>query len=563
VVIGCGPGEGAQKNYGKATGDMNILTKGLLLISVPVVFQLVFVGVLIRGQTEATEAEGWASHSDEVIAQVEQVQEPVLAELSEMRRAVVTGEKTAGGDAAYWTDLEGRADRLKTAVSDKDEQEARAISLRKDVEAFHGWVSEVTAAIDKGDRAAAEARVKDNSGKDIVDRMTSTADAFLKTERGLSADRRVTAADARLRQRWVLFGAAGAAVLAGGAAAILFARGVGARLAVVTANARRLADGSPLAAPVTGSDEIAALDAVLHDTGNRLAGAEATQSRFKAELQQRADELGVVNENLRQQTQENEMFIYSVSHDLRSPLVNLQGFGKELRHACDDLGETVAASALPEAEKKRIGEILKSDIGESLRYLQTAVMRASNIIDALLRLSRAGRVEYSKVKVDVATVVGRVVDAMQGTIKERGAEVVVKGLKPVAGDATAVEQVFGNLVGNAVNYLDAKRAGRIEVGMVESGSQKSEVGSQKAEGGMGMHVYYVKDNGMGIPKAYMGKMFTAFQRLHGNAVKGEGIGLALVRRMAERHGGRVWVESEEGIGTTFFVSLPAWVEGGA
>jgi signal transduction histidine kinase len=540
---------------------MNILTKGLLLISVPVVFQLVFVGVLIRGQADAVRAENLASHSDEVIAQIEQVQEPVLAELSEMRRAVVTGEKTLSGDAAYWKELERRADRLKELVSDRpQDQEARASLIRNDVDAFHTWVSEVTKRIDAGDRAAAEARVKDNSGKDIVDRMTATSDEFLKTERGLSSDRRVAAADARLRQRWVLFGAAAAAVLAGGAAAVLFARGVGARLAVVTANARRLADGSPLAAPVTGSDEIAALDSVLHDTGNRLSMAEAAQSRFKAELQQRADEMAVVNENLRQQTQENEMFIYSVSHDLRSPLVNLQGFGKELRHSCEELGEAVEGSALPDAEKERMAEILKSDVGESLRFLQTAVMRASNIIDALLRLSRAGRVEYSKVKVDVGQIVGRVVDAMQGTIKERGAEVVVKELKPVAGDATAVEQVFGNLVGNAVNYLDAKRAGRIEVGMVE---EKSEARSEKAEGGAGMNVYYVRDNGMGIPKAYMGKMFTAFQRLHGNAVKGEGIGLALVRRMAERHGGRAWVESEEGVGTTFFVSLPTWVEGAA
>jgi signal transduction histidine kinase len=551
---------GAGKHIFEAAGDMNILTKGLLLIAVPVVFQLVFVGVLIRGQTAATEAEGWASHSDEVIAQAEQVQEPVLAELSEMRRAVVTGEKTAGGDAAFWKDLEGRADHLKALVSDKEEQETRATALRADVDAFHAWVSDVTAQLATGGRAAAEARVKDNSGKDIVDRMTTTADAFLTKERALSAQRRMEAADARLRQRWVLFGAAGAAVLAGGAAAVLFARGVGARLAVVTANARRLADGSPLAAPVTGSDEIAALDLVLHDTGNRLAAAEAAQSRFKAELQQRADEMAVVNENLRQQTQENEMFIYSVSHDLRSPLVNLQGFGKELRHSCEELGAAVEGSALPEGEKKRMAEILKSDVGESLRFLQTAVMRASNIIDALLRLSRAGRVEYSKVQVDVRQIVGRVVDAMQGTIKERGAEVVVKELKPVAGDATAVEQVFGNLVGNAVNYLDAKRAGRIEVGMVE---EKSEARSEKAEGGAGMNVYYVRDNGMGIPKAYMGKMFTAFQRLHGNAVKGEGIGLALVRRMAERHGGRAWVESEEGVGTTFFVSLPTWVEGAA
>ncbi len=73
-----------------------------------------------------------------------------------------------------------------------------------------------------------------------------------------------------------------------------------------------------------------------------------------------------------------------------------------------------------------------------------------------------------------------------------------------------------------------------------------------------MNTYFVKDNGMGIPKAYINKVFTAFQRLHGEAVAGEGIGLALVRRMAERQGGKTWVESEEGVGSTFFVSLPGW-----
>jgi len=71
-----------------------------------------------------------------------------------------------------------------------------------------------------------------------------------------------------------------------------------------------------------------------------------------------------------------------------------------------------------------------------------------------------------------------------------------------------------------------------------------------------MRTYYVRDNGLGIPKAYMSKMFSAFQRLHGDRTKGDGIGLALVRRVTERHGGRTWVESEEGVGSTFFVTLP-------
>jgi signal transduction histidine kinase len=547
---------------------MNILTKGLLLIAVPVVFQLVFVGVLLKGQADTVAAERGAAHSDEVIAQAVQVQEPVLGELSELRRAVIVGNVDllgAGGDVAFWRKLESRAEGLKELMADNAEQEERATAIRADVESFHQWVERVKGRIESRDAAGAAGLVKDGSGKEIVDRMSGTVETFLKKEQELSAERRMTAAAARVQQRWVLLGAAAAAIVAGSVAATLFARGIGNRLAVLKANARRLAEGGELAAPVMGSDEIAELDVVLHETGRRLAGAEVAQARFKAELQRRADEMGVMNETLRQQTQENEMFIYSVSHDLRSPLVNLQGFGKELRHACEELGEVVAASVLPAEEKKRIETILKADVGESLRYLQTAVMRAANIIDALLRLSRAGRVEYARVRVDVQQVVGRVVDAMQGTIKERGAVVEVGALRPATGDATAVEQVFGNLVANAVNYLDPKRAGRIEVGMVEGEGTEAlrHKGTEGGTGGgTGMNIYYVKDNGMGIPKAYMGKMFTAFQRLHGNAVKGEGIGLALVRRMAERHGGRAWVESEEGVGTTFFVSLPAAEESG-
>lgn len=130
------------------------------------------------------------------------------------------------------------------------------------------------------------------------------------------------------------------------------------------------------------------------------------------------------------------------------------------------------------------------------------------------------------------------------------ATVEIGDLPPALGDPTAVEQVFANLIGNAVNYLDRARPGKIEIFAVES--------DETVEGvAPGSVVFAVKDNGLGISEPYKAKVFTAFQRLHGDVAKGEGIGLALVRRMVERHGGRVWFESTPGQGSTFFVTFLA------
>jgi signal transduction histidine kinase len=245
------------------------------------------------------------------------------------------------------------------------------------------------------------------------------------------------------------------------------------------------------------------------------------------------------------------MFIYSVSHDLRSPLVNLQGFSKELQVSCDELDSIVASERLPEAEHRRMAHILDGDVRESLQYLRTAVTRAAEIIDALLRISRAGRLDYQWQRVSVGRVVGRVIDTLQGAIGQRAAVVTVLELPPAWGDPGAIEQIFSNLIGNALNYLDPSRHGRIEVGALEP--EPLDATEPRA---VRTRTYYVRDNGLGIPAAYMSKVFHAFQRLHGDVARGDGIGLAVVRRTVERHGGRIWVESAEGAGSTFFVVLP-------
>src|SRR5262249_34243987 len=141
----------------------------------------------------------------------------------------------------------------------------------------------------------------------------------------------------------------------------------------------------------------------------------------------------------------------------------------------------------------------------------------------------------------------RVVESLGDSIARCGAGVCLGDLPPAWGDPQALEQVFANLVDNAVNYLDPARRGRIEVA-----SHEDSVDLQA-----GQRTYYVKDNGLRIPGPQQGKLFHAFQRLHLDVAPGEGIGLALVRRVVERHGGRVWVESAMGTGSTFFITLPA------
>jgi signal transduction histidine kinase/CHASE3 domain sensor protein len=292
---------------------------------------------------------------------------------------------------------------------------------------------------------------------------------------------------------------------------------------------------------------------VVRDITDARKAANALR-RMNEELEDRvADrtaELAAANRELVQRNKENEMFVYSVSHDLRSPLVNLQGFSKEIGLACVDLRGLLAESDLPAEVKRRGLGILDGDMGESIRFLQTAVTRLSGIIDALLRLSRAGRVEYQLQEVGLQPIVKRVVEAMSATSSDHGAVVTTGDLPVVVADSAAIEQVLANLIGNALNYLDPGRPGVVEIGSLPPLDEAT-----GWEGGP--RTIYVRDNGLGIPEAYKPKVFQAFQRIHPGVAKGEGIGLAIVHRVVERHGGRIWFESVEGEGTTFFVSLRA------
>ena len=527
---------------------MTIFRKGLLLIAVPLLCQLAFVVVLVRVLGDSNEAERLALHSKTVLQQADDAYTAMVLIQGEARGFVIAKEPQFAirFDQAV-TAMRARLAELSTFVSDNPVQLNRVREMQSRAEVYAAWQTDQKNLILHDQQEQAMAAVTSLRGSELLSYVRDVLDAFLAEETRLDQQRTAGLGQARSAQQWTVILGTLAAAAVTIAAAYVFSRSVSFRLAVVTENATRLADEQPLQPPVAGADEIAQLDAVLHQSADRLAKAKAAETELRDELERRASELVLTNETLRQQTQENEMFVYSVSHDLRSPLVNLQGFSRELGHACGDMKQAMSDERVPEDLRKRAHEVFELDIAESLRFIQSAVSRSSAIIDSLLRLSRAGRVEYRWQTVDTATIASRVVDAMQSTIVDRQATLVVNSMPPAYGDPTAIEQILGNLVGNAVNYLSKDRPGVVEIGVLNDGKADEQ----------GLRTYYVRDNGLGIPDAYLAKVFVAFQRLHGDLAKGEGIGLALVRRMVERHGGRVRVESKENVGSTFFVSLPA------
>jgi PAS domain S-box-containing protein len=289
------------------------------------------------------------------------------------------------------------------------------------------------------------------------------------------------------------------------------------------------------------------LTAIVRDVSERYRAEQAIR-QLNAELEQRVIErtaaLAETNRQLLLKSQENETFVYSVSHDLRSPLVNLEGFSKELRLTAEELRELLSDPSVPASIRSQAERLITVDMFESLGFIEAAVARLGRIIDALLRLSRLGRVEYHWQWVDVHDLVTRIVSALQASLSQKSAEVrIITDLPQAWGDPTALEQVFGNLIGNAVKYLEPSRAGLVEIGYQPA--QETSPGA-----------YFVRDNGMGIAGNHLPQLFRAFQRLHPQVAEGEGMGLAIVHRIVERHGGKIWVDSQLGVGTTFYVSLP-------
>jgi PAS domain S-box-containing protein len=269
---------------------------------------------------------------------------------------------------------------------------------------------------------------------------------------------------------------------------------------------------------------------------------EGMAADLEIRVTERTRELEATVAELQRKNQEVEAFVHIVSHDLRAPLVNVQGFVRELEESCKHLKAVIQACPNWEQCWGGVQPVLDEEIGGALHYISASTTKFERLINALLGLSRQGRHLYQLARVNVWELATNSVATFQQAITEAGAEVQVGQLPSVTADATALGQVFSNLIGNTLKYRSPERPLRVEVGgHVEEG----------------MVHYWVRDNGLGIPEYGKVKLFQVFQRFHSQQAEGEGMGLAIAHRIVERHGGKIWAESREGEGTTFHFSLPA------
>jgi signal transduction histidine kinase len=238
------------------------------------------------------------------------------------------------------------------------------------------------------------------------------------------------------------------------------------------------------------------------------------QSRLLSSTEAQASALKAKNAEL-------DSFVYSVSHDLKSPLVSIEGLSSLL------LSE--------------YGERLDADARNFLERIQANVQHLERLIGDLLALSRIGREARPLEDVDLAEIVVGVLEELSVAVSTRGVEIVRGDLARVRAIRAQMEQVIRNLLGNAVKYLGDTPTPRVEIGTIER--------DDEIEG-------FVRDNGIGIDPAYHHKVFEMFQRLNDVEVSGSGLGLPIVKKIVEGAGGRIWIESVRGAGTTVHFTWP-------
>ena len=277
---------------------------------------------------------------------------------------------------------------------------------------------------------------------------------------------------------------------------------------------------------------------IVHDLSARVQAEEAlrqARDELEVRVQERTAELAAANEEVRR-------FATIVSHDLRAPLINLKGFASELRTACDVLQAALPA-ALPHLEAPLHADVsraLDQDIPEALGFIETSVTRMDHLIRAILHLSRLGRRDLHCEPLDMRALVQGTVQTLAHQIAQRQVQATVEPLPTVMADRTAMEQIMGNLLANAVAYLDPDRPGEIIV-----------TGERHPD----MTVMHVRDNGRGIAAEDIPKVFEPFRRVGRQDVPGEGMGLAYVQMLVRRHGGEIRCHSTLGVGTTFTFTI--------
>jgi signal transduction histidine kinase len=489
----------------RALGQILLLAAGFLVLVAISAASVILVN-------KAREDSGWVVHTVEVENQINALLLEIRRAESAARGYLLTSEprylaehETAA--AAVLPDV----DKLATLTADNPVQIENSKQLRPPVEARLQEFAKAVDFVKHNDVAGGVAMLREASASDSVVRINGIANAMRTEEDRLFALRTATADST---QRFA------SAVTVAGSGLVIALAGISIFLVRRSARARDHAE------------------ALLRDNNLNL---ETTVDERTADLREANNEI--------------QRFAYIVSHDLRSPLVNIMGFTSELEELRGDIFRRIAAlgraaasaSAGPvaagENEPALEGEDqqLSQDFTEALGFIKSSIAKMDRLISAILNLTREGRREFEPARIETRELIEGIVSTVAHQAAEAQAQIRIEPLPDVVSDRLALEQIFSNLIDNALKYLKPGVPGDISV----RGRTK-----------LGFAIFEIADNGRGIDPKDHQRIFDLFRRAGIQDKPGQGIGLAHVRALVRRLGGTMSVASELHSGSTFTITLP-------
>jgi signal transduction histidine kinase len=408
------------------------------------------------------------------------------------------------GQASYRQEYRAAADNtpaaienVRSAIADDPQQVARLDSLTPLVREKLEEMERVLGLYDQGRLQDAQEVIRAGAGRNLMQNIREHALTMYNAERDLLDARR---AESRRSNVFLL-----AATLVGSALILL----IGAlSVYMVQSNARQREQAQR----------------ALQEANENL---EAIVAERTADLREANDEI--------------QRFAYIVSHDLRSPLVNIMGFTTEIESIKKDIFENLAALRQSDSVEAKKDVEVSREFDESLGFIKSAIGKMDRLINSILKLSREGNRTFNPEYVSMDGLIKTITDSVSHQAAENDVEIIVEPLPPLKSDRVAMEQIFSNLVDNALKYTQPGRPGQLRI---RGRSNQTQV------------IYEVEDNGRGIAAEDHQRIFDLFRRAGQQDQPGEGIGLAHVRALVRRLGGYMSLKSQPGIGTTFTVSLP-------
>ena len=492
----------------RAIGQILLLAAGFLVLVAISATSVILVN-------QAREANAWVVHTIEVENQLSTLLLQIRRAESAARGYLLTSDPRflAEHETATATILPD-VDKLARLAGDNPVQIENSKQLRPPVQARLDEFAKAIDFVRRNDIAGGVAMLHEPGAGDSVTRINDIA-AAMRTEEDRLFALRTTTADHTQRLASIVTVAGSGLVIALAAISIFLVRR--------SARAR---------------DEA---EALLRDNNLNL---EATVDERTADLREANNEI--------------QRFAYIVSHDLRSPLVNIMGFTSELEELRTEIFRRIAtlsregASTAPFPEVAGEAELvlegadrqLSQDFSEALGFIKSSIAKMDRLISAILSLTREGRREFEPVRIDTSELIEAIVTTMAHQAAEAEARIRIEKLPDIISDRLALEQIFSNLIDNAVKYLKPGVAGDITV----RGRTK-----------LGFAIFEIADNGRGIDPKDHQRIFDLFRRAGTQDRPGQGIGLAHVRALVRRLGGTMSVQSELNHGSTFTITLPiAW-----